>query len=446
MEPTLQLALNDALSQRARLGFRRIEDVLPGMAADSKRPKAWAEYGYPECPTFDDFYRLYERHGVAHGAINRLTEKCWETDPWIIEGEKKDDKKAETAWERELKRVFKAARVWPTLFEADKRRLVGKFGAVLLQLRDGGAWQDPVTATAPALVKLIPAWESSLSPDTTDDDPNSETYGDVITWSFSEGGDNGRQLTVHRDRILILGDYRDGVPFLRAGYNSFVDLEKIQGGSGEGYLKNAARQLHVGFEKDVDLRSIASAHGIALSELQSVYDEVTKGMNQGIDSTIITQGANVSALSVAMADPSPHYSIALQTACASVRIPSRIIVGNQSGERSSTEDRADFAARAQGRRLKVLSHDIENLVRKLADIKVLKPIADFSVIWDDLREASQAEKLESAVKMADIVQKMAGSGDQVPFTSADIRDTAGFDNDVSLPVLPDTDPIDPEIE
>lgn len=440
----LQLALNEALTERTRMAFRPLDQVLGGLGADHKRPQAWLEYGYPENPTFDDFYRLYERHGVAHGAVNTLIEKCWETEPWVIEGEDKDDKAAETGWEKELKRIFRDARVWPTVRQGDLRRLVGKFSGLLLQLRDGGRWDEPVTSSAPKLVKLIPAWESSLSVATWDEDVNSETYGEPITWNFQEGGDKGRQLVVHRDRILILGDFRDGVPFLRAGYNSFVDLEKVQGGSGEGFLKNAARQLHIGFEKDLDLVGIARAHGVPVGELQSLYDDVTRNVNRANDATIITQGANVTPLSVSMPDPSPHYSIALQTACASIRMPSRIVVGAQQGDTASSLDIETFNARAQGRRETVLTADLEDLVRKFMAIRVLKPIGIFTVRFDDLREATQTDKLDAAVKMADIVQKMNGSGDVAPFTAADIRDVGGFQamSDSELPPLPDTDPLD----
>ncbi len=435
----LQLALNDALSERTRLALRPIDSMFSG--ADHKRPQAWLEYGYPEKPTFDDYFRLYERHGIAHGAINTLVEKCWETDPWVIEGEEKDDKAPDTAWEKDLKRVFREARIWSTLRQGDVRRLVGQFSGLLLQLRDGETWDKPVTKSTVALVKLIPAWQSSLTVDTWDEDVRSDNYGEALMWNFNEGGTGGRQLKVHRDRILILGDYRDGVPFLRAGFNSFVDLEKIQGGSGEGFLKNAARQLHVGFEKDVNLQAIAQAYGVPVGELQSLFDQVTRDVNQGVDATVITQGANVSALTVAVPDPSPHYSIALQTACASVRIPSRIIVGNQQGERASTEDLAAFNGRGQGRRETVLTTDVENLIRKLMAVKVIKPIERFTVMFDDLRAASQSEKLDAAVKMADINQKSAGSGEALPFTAADIRDTAGFQAlaDSELPPLPDVD-------
>lgn len=430
LDPKMQLALNEALSSRDQSIQRQLMALHGTQGLDAKRPKAWAEYGYPDQLTFNDFHKLYDRHGVAHGVVNVLAEKCWETNPWVIEGDEFDDKRPETPWERDLKRVLRNANVWDTMCRADVRRLVGHYAGVLLQLRDGAAWNQPVARSSRIeLVKLVPAWEGQLRVKATDDDPNSETYGEPLMWTFDEAkvGSGSRSLDVHPDRIVILGDLRDGTPFLKAGYNSFINLEKVEGGSGESFLKNAARAIAINFDKDVDLANIARAHKVDMAGLQKIYDGVTRDLNRGIDATLITQGGSASPLSVAVSDPEPHYAIALQSACASVRIPSRIVVGNQSGERASTQDLAAFNSRGQGRRLKVLTPDIERLVRKFADVGVIKPIAEFAVIWDDLSEATQAEKLANAAIMADIVQKTAGSGDRAPFDSADIRDAAGLE-------------------
>ena len=54
---------------------------------DTKRPTAWCEYGFPESLDFDDFFRVFKRTDLAHGAVKQTVEKCWETDPWVIEGD-----------------------------------------------------------------------------------------------------------------------------------------------------------------------------------------------------------------------------------------------------------------------------------------------------------------------------------------------------------------------
>src|SRR5690606_3952292 len=108
-------------------------------------------------------------------------------------------------------------------------------------------------------------------------------------------------------------------------------------------------------------------------------------LNRGNDVVMPTQGATVTPLVTAVADPGPTYDVNLQTVSAALDIPSRVLVGNQQGERASTEDQRYFNARCQSRR-KDLSFEIEDFVDHLARIGVLKPASEKTVMWDDLNE------------------------------------------------------------
>lgn len=434
MSTPMELAVNQALAQQ-RAWYSRMAATYG--SSDSKRPKAWAEYGYKSDLCFDDFHQLYSRGGVAHGVVSRLVEKCWETSPWVIQGDEFDDKRPETPWEAELRKLFKRVKVWKAFMDGDRRRLVGHYSGLMLQIADGKQWREPFVPGRGVLVRVIPAWEGQLRPTSWDENPVSPTYGEPTMWDYQEAAvrqndstSPPRAVSIHPSRVVILGDIRDGVPFLQAGFNDFVNLEKILGGSGESFLKNAARQMSVEFDKEVNLSAIAQAHGVPLAELSELFNRQAQDINAGIDALMITQGGTVKPLVAAVPDPEPHFDIAVQSAAASVRIPAKIIVGMQTGERASTEDIRDFNKRGQGRRVNVLSDDIETLVAHLIKYRLLKPVpgGEFTVVWDDLTESSQAEKLAAAKEMAEINAKSMGSGEPVPFSSAEIRDTAGFAN------------------
>lgn len=438
MSTPMDLALNQALSEH-RACLERM--ALANLGNDAKRPKAWAEYGYKSELCFDDFHRMYKRGGVAHGVVNRLTEKCWETDPWIVQGDEFDDKRPETPWEADLRRMFKRLKVWRAFMDGDRRRLVGHYSGLLLQIADGKQWGAPYIPGRGDLVRIIPAWEGQLQPTAWDENPASPTYGDVAMWDYQEArvrqNDSTsppRAVSIHPSRVVILGDVREGEPFLEAGFNDFVNLEKILGGSGESFLKNATRQMSVEFDKDVDLTRIAQAHGVPVAELADLFNQQARDINAGLDALMITQGGAVKTLVASVPDPEPHFGIAVQSAAASVRIPAKIIVGMQTGERASTEDIRDFNKRGQGRRINTLTGDIETFVSHLTRLRLLPPApgGEFTVVWDDLTESSQSEKLDAAAKMAEINAKSLGGGQPVPFSSEEIRDTAGFDNDDPL--------------
>lgn len=446
MADKLTLAVNHALRDRQTYLAR----AAGGGGIDAKRPNAWREYGYPDQLTFADFFKLYERHGVAHGVVHRLAEKCWETSPRVIEGDEFDDKRPETAWEKEFNALAKRTKLWRAFADADRRRMVGRYSCLILQIADGKQWHRPVVGRAARIVKFIPAWEGQMRPTAWDGDPTSPTYGEPTMWQYNEAqvdpntedGTPERSVSIHPDRVVVVGDLRDGVPLLKAGYNDFVNIEKILGGSGETFLKNAARQLVAEYDKDVDLGDIARSYGVELVELQQAFNDAARDLNQGLDVLMAVQGGTVKPLVAAVADPEPHFDIALQSACASVRIPAKVVVGMQTGERASTEDLRDFNKRSQGRRINDLTPDIETLVLHLTSRRLLSPIAEFAVIWDDLSESSQSEKLAQAKEMAQINKEFVGSGEPVPFTAAEVRDVAGFDaaSDAGLPPLPDEEP------
>ncbi|MFK3708248.1 anti-CBASS protein Acb1 family protein [Klebsiella sp. NPDC088457] len=422
-------ALNDARMARARMGL-----LAPTMGLDNKRSSAWCEYGFPEQITYDNLYSLYRRGGIAHGAVEKLIGKCWQTNPEIIEGDADDESEDETAWERKTKQVFNN-RFWRSFSEADRRRLVGRYSGILLHIRDNQDWNQPVTRGR-GLDKVTVAWAGSLTVGEWDTGLNSKTYGQPKMWQYAERLPNGsgRRVNIHPDRVFILGDYSDdAIGFLEPAYNAFVSLEKVEGGSGESFLKNAARQLSINFDKEARLEEIAKAYGVDYSELNEIYDRVAREMNIGNDSVLITQGANVAPIVAAVSDPSPTYNVNLQTAAAGVDIPTRILVGNQQAERSSTEDQKYFNSRCQSRRVD-LAFEIEDFCDKLIDLNIIDSVSLKTVIWDDLNEQSGAEKLANAKVMGEVNQTMQGSGENPAFSREEIRTAAGYENDDEEPL------------
>lgn len=429
MTDKLTIAVNHALND-VRLARAREMAFNPGMGLDAKRESAWCEYGFKENLTFDDLYKLYRRGGIAHGAVNKLVSNCWKTNPQVIEGEQSDDSRELTTWERSSNQVF-THRFWRAFAKADARRLVGRWAGVLLHIKDSRGW-DLEVVKGKALQKITPVWASALKVGTRDNN------GAITMWQYTESLSDGStaQRNIHPDRVLIIGDMSDDeIGFLEPGYNACVSLEKVEGGSGESFLKNAARQQNINFDKEVDFNNLASMYGVSVDELQERYNEAAREINRGNDTLLITQGAQVTSMVNAVSDPSPTYDVNLKTFSASVDMPSRIIVGNQSGERASTEDQIYFNGRCQSRRGD-LSFDVEDMADKLIYLQIIKPVSKFSIVWDELNEQSPSDKLDSATKMSSINQTSLASGEQV-FTVDEIRVAAGYEPGGSEPLPED---------
>lgn len=433
MTDKLTLAVNHALND-ARMARTRMGLMAPTMGLDNKRHSAWCEYGFPEQVTYENLYALYRRGGIAHGAVEKLVGKCWQTNPEIIEGDDADESKDETAWEKNTEKVF-TKRLWRAFAEADRRRQVGRYAGILLHINDSRAWDQPVFR-GKSLKKVTIAWAGSLTVSEWVSDQKSADYGQPKQWKYVESLPNGgtNQRFVHPDRVFILGDYsNDAIGFLEPGYNACVSLEKVEGGSGESFLKNAARQLNVNFEKEIDFNNLASLYGVSIDELQDKFNEVAGEMNRGNDVLMTTQGATVAPLVTAVADPSATYNVNLQTFAASVDIPVKVLVGMQTGERASTEDQKYFNARCQSRRGD-LSFEIEDFSDKLIELKIIDAVSEKTVIWDDLNEQTGTEKLANAKTMAEINQTFQGSGENPAFSRKEIRTAAGYENVDEFPL------------
>lgn len=445
MTDKLTLAVNHALRLRANASAQesaiaraRMGMLNPGgLGLDVKRNAAWCEYGFKEQIEVADFVNLYKRGGIAHGAVSKLTGACWKSDPWIIEGEKQDEARDETTWERKVKAALPDG-FWHSVAEADMRRLVCRYSALILRLRDSKEFNQPVAGGAD-LVEAVPAWASALKIGEYDE------LGNPKLWQYTPTRSDGTPLpavNIHPDRIIILGDYSsDAIGFLEPAYNAFTSLEKVEGGSGEAFLKNAARQLNINFEKEIDFGSLASMYGVDVNELQDRFNEAARDINRGNDTLLITQGASVTPLVAGVPDPNPTYNVNLQTAAAATDIPTKILVGMQTGERASSEDQKYFNARCQSRRVRDLGRDIRAIVLHLQRIKVMPFISKFTVMWDDLTEATASEKLTNAKTMAEINSAAAATGRPI-FTDDEIRVAGGFEPGADIEPLPDEGPED----
>ena len=428
--------------------------AFPNGSIDSKRSNAWCSFGFPDNPQFEFYHNLYERYALANAAVSRLNDNCFQTEPEVIQGLPESRATAATAWEKKFTALAKRIGLWEKFREADKRRLVGRYSGLILKVRDSKRFKDELGKIGEAqLVGLIPAWEGQLTVTEWDTNELSEFYGEPKMYQFVEaptGGSPGRNVEVHPSRVIILGDLRDGTNFLAPGLNSLINIFKITGSGAEGMVKVAARQLGINFDADVDLDSMLRSAGPGYDSLQTLFDEVTTGMNSGIDQTIVTKGATVNPLASAVPDPKNHFDINLQEYSASVDIPSKILVGNQAGSLASDQDQKYMNKRCQGRRIHRLTPDIEYIIKRLTDCGVLKA-TESSVLWDDLTESSQSDRFATAKTLAEICQMLLATGD-APFTAEEIRETAGFSaiptgdplgEDMDDDSLADEPPVDP---
>lgn len=422
--------------------FRRDMTGLFGVQLDAKSPDLYAQFGYKQELCFDDYLNAYQRNPAATAAVDKLLRKCWQEAPRIKElreGEDEANDDKPTPWEQAVSDLFRSMKLWDKVREADKRRMIGSFSAVIMRVADGREVNQP--AGSGKLVELVPVYEGQLRVTAWDSDLNSQTFGLPAMYQYrtrlpeqhtDTQGQPEEWKDVHPSRVVIhcdgeVRDMFDSVPLLRSGFNRLVDLEKISGSSGESYRKNASRTLVFKFDRESDVAdAVRSAYGND-AKVADVLDEKARDMNTSIDASAVMQGGDLNTLQVTVADPTGPWTVAANEFAASVGIPFTILFGQQTGRLASAEDQRDWAMTAMSRQANDIDPFIDRLLRRLMMIGAIPQMALFCIEWCDLLAPGDAEKFDNASKLATINKTMMDAGMAQPFDENEVRTAAGYE-------------------
>ncbi len=415
--------------------IQRAREEMLGVfgALDAGRPNAWAQYGYKTTLTFADFLQAYERGGAGHGAVHRLLDKCWQEVPRIkqLEADK------ETPWEKSLKKLLTGINGWQKLRDLDRRNLVGRYAGLIYRVADNKLLSEPL-GTGGKLVDLVPLYENQIKVLKWNEDELSQDYGRPEMFQFETSPPGTMEearprtwLKVHPSRVQMLaegsvnGDFYNGVPLLRAGFNDLVGIEKIGGGAPESYLKNSARTLKFEYDPNATPQAIQQADGSTQS-VRQVHEEQTRKLNRNQDSAIVIQGGKADTLQTTVPDPTGSFQVSANLFAASVQIPFTVLFGQQTGRLASDEDKADMVARCKSRQINELTPMLTELVQRLQAAGLID-VAEFEIEWPPLDAPGDKEKLAQAKGMAEVNKISFDSGSGEIYKPNEIRTASGYE-------------------
>jgi hypothetical protein len=421
---------------------RTLASAFPGFFPGQKHDH-YKDFGYPEIVTFEMVYNMYLRNSLAKAAVDKTTRKTWQDPPWLLEKPRDGSEgavKKETRLEKAIRQHFSDIRLWTKVMDADRRSLVGRFGAVILKIADGKKTNEPlehVRGGLDALVDVIPVWEGQLTVSQWQTDAESLDYGEPMMYYYDEGkigmldglmaagAGRQRKLEVHPSRVVIWS--MDGTIYgessLKAGFNDLVTLEKIVGAGGEGFWKNAKQAPILEMDKEADINKMARSMGVPVEKIVDVMNEQAENWQKGFDELLMLQGMTAKLPKIVLPDPEHFFMNSLQSFAASYDIPLKVLVGTQTGERASSEDASQWNQTCNFRRKNTVIPNILQIVKRLEMCGVLKENPEWFVDWTDLTESTMLDKIDRAGKMA-LVNKDFGD---IVFMPQEIRASVGYE-------------------
>lgn len=388
------------------------------------------DYGWPEDLCFEQLHRMYCRSGIAAAGVDKTIAKTWQTMPALWES----DAPAESPAEKAIAKHFAKRKIWRALMDADRRSMVGCYAGAIILLRDNKKLEQPVERVGRGienLVGIIPAWEGQLTVAEWDNVETSETYGEPLFFQFDEAAVGEPQATgksqvrIHRDRILIWSD--DGTLNCRSaiepGFNDLTDAEKVKGAGGEGFWKSARGAPIIEAPNGVTPQDMLK--GMEAASTQDVLKQLNDKVDDfqaGFDKALMIGGFQAKPMTITLPQPKEFWEPCVQGFAASMSIPFKVLIGNVTGERASTEDANEWAQTCMSRRDNRVVPIIQDFIDRLVAWGVLdnKP---WVIGWASLLEDSPDDKLGRAEKMATINSTL---GAEPAFLPDEIREAAGF--------------------
>lgn len=408
----------------------RLAKAFPFAYGSSAKHDYYADFGWPECLEFDHFYKIYTRNSIAAAAVDKTIAKTWEELPSLWE---LPDKPADTPLEEQIEKHFRDAGIWRAMMNVDRRGMVGAYGGAIILIRDGKALDLPVDRVARIedIAAIIPAWEGQLQVSQWDTDITSETYAQPVMFEFTEqavdiSSANAKPRTnikIHPSRVLIWSEDGtiNGRSDLEPGFNDLVDVEKIKGSGGEGFWKSSRGAPIITAPQGMSYVDVQKAMGgTSPEDTKDKLNDKLDDFQSGFDKGLMLGGMDAKVMTITLPQPKEFFEVNVQSFAASMQIPFKVLVGNITGERASTEDAREWARTCMSRRTNLCVPMIQEFVRRLVAWGAL-PAKDWHVGWPSLLDATPDELLDRAVKM-----KTINSGDEPIFLPDEIREAAGF--------------------
>ena len=318
--------------------------------------------GYPTQISFETYQRRYERQDIASRIVDLPATDTWKKPPVVSE-----DGEAQTLFVRAWEELETRLRVWAMLSRVDRLSGIGRFGVLLIGVKDGNDLEQPVgegsLQSERDVLYLRPFSEGSVEIEGWEEDAQSTRYGLPLTYRLALREDKPA-VVVHWTRALHVAEGKldsevYAPPRLRSVFNRLDDLMKIVGGAAEAtwLLMRPGTLMRPQEGYDLDMTDAALE-----DELEKyAHDPLRLLFLEGIEAQQI--GASE------VVDPRGPFEVTLSLIAAARGIPQRKLLGSAEGQLAAAEyDMKQWAG------------EVAHRQKVYAEPEVLRPFID-RLIW-----------------------------------------------------------------
>lgn len=379
--------------------------------------KLYDALGYIESPGFYHFKNRYRRGGTAGALVDKPAHDCWSEAPTVKDGNHQSGQEEKTQFEKDVAEFLEGeetnasdlleggdANITPLqkFREADKMARLGNYSLILIGFDDNNLTEDTSSLSNPVDadsieglddVNYLSVYDQGDAPDNGWDletDPSSPRFNRPKTYAIDMGHDT---VDVHHTRVLHIaeGDDLASNSVLLRSLNRLDDLEKLHGGGAEAFWRAAYQGLVVKPPENLPGNKSPQDYG---SDLERQIKRYRHNMNREIYSS-----GDIDTIDTNVANPKPHIEGQYAEISAGHDIPQSMIMGNETGERATEEDKAMYHEYL-GQRLRghcehsILRLCIDRLLAAGAITMPEDPDNRYIVEWPPREETSAKEQSE----------------------------------------------------
>lgn len=409
--------------------------------------------GYDETSdlSFATFWSRYQRDGLATALVDRFVGSTWQTLPVATpgpddEGEASVDESSD--FSRAVSELFDGGAlrqpfgsslrrsVTEAIELADTYATIGDYSLLFIGFRDSDdetSLSDPVGESSGAssgdisddVAYVEPVNQAQVADIEVVEERDDPRYDLPEEYDIQFGNERGSE-TVHHSRVIHIPEGTRisalrGTPFLLKGWNRFDDIEKLLGGSAEQAWRGAYNGMAVHPPRDADGNLVLFDDDEG-DGIEKQVEEYRHNMRRVIRST-----GEIETLDPNVADVSNHIEMHFRAISAAYDIPQSIYMGNETGERATTEDRAQWAETIAGRRNR---HAEQRIIRPLLDrlnyAGAIDTPDEYTISWESLTEISDQEWADLMKTKSQAIDLLSAGQPDTLFSEQERRKILGY--------------------